>query len=166
MDSSSRGRPRHRPCRGSQVPRSLSQCVPSLTTPESRTTARACGFIVRTGFAFSERLATLNWRFEAKIGFAIATAHTVRLPRLRRRDCSPSTLGQLHVSQAVHMATSLQVTRETRLSLAHRSRGRFHLFSQTRAPALERRVRSKRPLPVPTLQEMGCACCQVNRSAG
>ena len=108
MDSSSRGRARSRPCRASQVPRSLSPCAPSPITPESRTTADACVLIARAGFPFSGRLAALIFVFRGRTGFACATAHRVRLPRLHRRDCSPSMLGQLHVPQALHMVTSFR----------------------------------------------------------
>ncbi len=52
-------------------------------------------------------------------GSLIATARVVRLPRLRRTDCSHPPLGQLHVSQAFHMVSSSQPTRKTRLGLAH-----------------------------------------------
>jgi hypothetical protein len=57
---------------------------------------------------FSGRLATLIFAFRGRTGFACATAHTVRLPRLRRRDYSRSTLGRLHVPQALHMVTSFR----------------------------------------------------------
>src|SRR5690606_4222949 len=59
-------------------------------------------------------------RFEADIGFAFATAHSVRLAGLRRSGYPKPPPAQLHVSQAFHMASTFQLTREIRLSLTHR----------------------------------------------
>src|SRR5690606_24525564 len=65
-------------------------------------------------------------RFEADIGFAFATAHSVRLAGLRRSGYPKPPPAQLHVSQAFHMASTFQLTREIRLSLTHRRRGETH----------------------------------------
>ncbi len=56
--------------RASQVPRSLSRHAPSPFTPENRTTALACVFIVRSGFTLSGGLAALILVFRGRTGFA------------------------------------------------------------------------------------------------
>jgi hypothetical protein len=82
-------------------------------------TAHACGFITRAGFTQSGGLAALSLAFRGRNRFALATAHTVRFPGLRRDGYPISPPGQLHVSQAFHMVSSSQLTRKTRLGLAH-----------------------------------------------
>ncbi len=76
-------------------------------------------------------------------GSLIATARVVRLPRLRRTDCSHPPLGQLHVSQAFHMVSSSQPTRKTRLGLAHQ------------IPQIPQILRSGRPGSKHTLATFG-----------
>jgi hypothetical protein len=107
-------------CRASQVPWSFSRCAPSPITPESRATAHACVFVAHAGFTIFGRLAALIFVFRGRNGFAFATAHTVHLPGLRRPGYPIPPPGRLHVSQAFHMVSSFQLTRKTRLGLAHR----------------------------------------------
>jgi hypothetical protein len=57
----------------------------------------------------------------------------VRLPRLRRRDCSRSPLGRLPVQRSIHSSGSFHPARTTELCLAHRNartdaNDEFHSF--------------------------------------
>ena len=106
--------------RASQVPRPLSRCAPSPTTPGSRVSACACDFLTRAGFTISGRLAAPILAFRGRIEFACATAHSVRLAGLRNVRCRPAPPARLHVPQAFHMVSSFQLTREVRLGLTHR----------------------------------------------
>lgn len=88
----------------SQVPvmlLSLSRCALSPLTPTSRTTAHACAFIVRAGFASFGRLAARILVFRGRTGFACATAHTVRLAGLRTSSYPTRPPARLHGSQAL-----------------------------------------------------------------
>ena len=70
---------------------------------------------------FSGRLATFILAFRGLQRFAGTTAHTVRLPRLCRRDYSRRHSGSYMLTGGSH-GDLLPITRETRLGLAHQRR--------------------------------------------
>jgi hypothetical protein len=117
-------------CRLSQVPLSLSRCALPTTTPGSRTIALACVFTARTGFSIFGRLAAPIVAFRGRNRFAFAAAHTVRFAVVRRYRRLPAPL---HVSQAFHMVSSFQLTREPRIILTYRSAPRSAKLARTTA---------------------------------
>ena len=131
------GQPRRR--WASQVPRPSSRYAPSALTPGDRTTAHACGFVVRAGFTLSGRLAIPDIHIEAGIGSRLRiTARIVRLPRLRRVGYPITTPGRLHVHRQLH-GRSFQSTRSVRLVLTHqRAQRKTGLSSVPSVPSVLR----------------------------
>ena len=63
--------------------------------------AGACAFTLRAGFTFFGRLAALIFAFRGLLGFACATARTVRLSGLRCVGSPNTPPDRLHGPQAI-----------------------------------------------------------------